>query len=254
MSNPIGTADKCFETSDEYSGSTLIGQICRQLKNPAARDRPFITMSYAQSLDGSIASVSGRPLAISSSPSLSFTHRLRALHEGILVGIGTVLADNPRLTVRQVPGRSPRPVILDSRLRFPLYSSILGQEMKPWIFTTFQADKSRETELEKAGGKVIRVSSSRTGQIDLHALIPQLKKLGLTSLLVEGGGQVITSFLSSRLVDQVVITIAPLLVGGIRILDNIGTLNHGGIPQLLNVYYERFGEDVILRGDLDWKT
>jgi 3,4-dihydroxy 2-butanone 4-phosphate synthase/GTP cyclohydrolase II len=254
MPSAIGTANEYFQTSDELAESTLIGQICRQLNRPTACDRPFITMSYAQSLDGSIASISGRPLAISSSPSLSFTHRLRALHDGILVGIGTVLADNPRLTVRQVPGRNPRPVILDSRLRFPIYSSILGQEVKPWILTTFQADKSRETELEKAGGRVIRVSASITGQIDLCAVLPQLKSLGLTSLLVEGGGQVITSFLTSRLVDQLVITIAPLLVGGLRILDNIGTLNHGGIPRLLNVCYERFGEDMILRGDLDWNT
>lgn len=254
MANPADTACECLEISDDSSGGVLIEQICRILKSPLAHDHPHVTISYAQSLDGSIASFSGRPLTLSGSSSMQFTHSLRALHDGILVGIGTVLSDNPRLTVRHVSGKSPQPIVLDSRLRFPLYSWILGQGVKPWIFTTSEADKNREEELERAGGRVIRVFADRTGQVDLRELLPQLRSLGITSLLVEGGAQVITSFLSAHLADQVVITIAPLLIGGLRILDNIGRLNHGGIPRLFNVCYERFGEDVILRGDLDWKT
>ena len=251
--NPIGIACERWKACDESSGGVLIEQIRRNLESSIARDHPLITVSYAQSLDGSIASLSGHPMALSSAQSTLFTHFLRGLHEGILVGIGTVLADNPRLTVREVSGRNPRPVILDSRLRFPLYSWILRQEMKPWIFTIPSADRERQTELEKAGARVIRVSTDPTGQVDLRALLPQLRTLGLTNLLVEGGAQIITSFLSARLVDQVVITIAPLLIGGLRILDGIGRQNHSGIPRLRNVCYERFDEDLVLRGDLDWK-
>lgn len=252
-SRPNGTVRERPKTSG-FSRSEFIEQISGHLHSPMTHGHPVITISYAQSLDGSIASLSGRPLALSSSQSIWLTHSLRALHDGILVGIGTVLADNPRLTVRHVSGRNPQPIILDSRLRFPLYSWMLRQEVKPWIFTTPQADKHREAELEKAGGRVIRVSADGTGQVDLRALLARLKSLGIASLLVEGGAQVITSFLSAHLVDQVVITIAPLLIGGLRILDHIGRLNHGGIPRLLNICYERFGEDVILRGDLEWRT
>ncbi len=253
ISNSVDADWECLKTAEKFSKSVLSDQVRRHLKSSVGRRHPIITISYAQSVDGSIASLSGHPLALSSSQSTLFTHCLRALHDGILVGIGTVLADNPRLTVRQVSGRNPQPVILDSRLRFPLYSRILGQQMKPWIFTTPSADENRQKELEKAGARVIRVSADATGQVDLRSLLSRLKSLGLASLMVEGGAQVIASFLSARLADQVVITVAPLLVGGLRILDNIGRINHGGIPRLVNVCYERFGEDLVLRGDLDWK-
>ena len=81
--------------------------------------RPFVTLSYAQSLDGCIAAKRGQPLALSGPQSLTLTHQLRSAHDAIMVGIGTLLADNPRLTVRLVEGRDPQPVVLDSRLRFP---------------------------------------------------------------------------------------------------------------------------------------
>ena len=254
ISNSVDTDCEYLKIPDEFSGSVLIKQVRYKLKPTVARQHPLITVSYAQSVDGSIALLSGHHLSLSSSQSTLFTHCLRALHDGILVGIGTVLADNPCLTVRQVCGRNPQPVILDSRLRLPLYSRILRQQMKPWIFTTHSADENRQAELEKAGANVIRVSADATGQVDLRALLPRLRNLGLASLMVEGGAQVIAGFLSARLADQVVITVAPLLVGGLRILDNIGRINHGGIPRLLNVCYERFGEDLVMRGDLDWKT
>jgi riboflavin-specific deaminase-like protein len=211
-----------------------------------------VTIGYAQSLDGSIAALSGHPMSLSGPKSTLLTHQLRALHEGILVGIGTVLADNPRLTVREVSGRSPRPVVLDSRLRLPLYARLLHQDLNPWVITTSLADEERQTELEKTGARVIRLPADRTGQIDLRILLLRLKEMGIASLLVEGGAQVITGFLSARLVDQLVITIAPVLVGGLRILDNLSRLNHSGTPRLNNVSYEKLGQDLILRGDLDW--
>ncbi len=98
--------------------------------------RPLVTLSYAQSLDGSIADRPGRPLSLSGSQCMTLTHGLRASHDAILVGIGTVLADNPRLNVRLVTGESPQPVIVDSRLRFPPYANLLRHGRAPGSWPT----------------------------------------------------------------------------------------------------------------------
>src|SRR5262249_3832268 len=92
----------------------------RAAAHPRRTGRPFVTLSYAQSVDGSIAARPGQPLALSGAQSMTLTHQLRVAHDAILVGIGTVLADNPRLTVRLVEGKNPQPIVADSHLRFPL--------------------------------------------------------------------------------------------------------------------------------------
>ncbi len=111
-----------------------------RLPSSSSRERPYVTLSYAQSLDGSITARRGEPLAISGPESLEMTHRLRAEHDAILVGIGTLLADDPRLSVRLVAGADPQPIIVDSRLRFPLNARILLDGRSPWIATTEEAE------------------------------------------------------------------------------------------------------------------
>jgi riboflavin-specific deaminase-like protein len=185
------------------------GPACHQ-----EHQRPLVTLTYAQSLDGSIAARAGHPLAISGHESQTFTHSLRASHDAILVGIGTVLADNPRLNVRLVPGQNPRPILLDSRLRIPSYANVLKNGNLPWVITTPSAEASRQTDLGKLGAKVFRLPEGSCGGIDLAALLAKLGEMGITSLMVEGGAQVINSFITSRLVDQVIVTVAPVLVGG----------------------------------------
>jgi 3,4-dihydroxy 2-butanone 4-phosphate synthase/GTP cyclohydrolase II len=213
--------------------------------------RPFVTLSYAQSLDGSIADRPGRPLSLSGSQSLAMTHTLRAAHDAILVGIGTVLADNPRLNVRLVAGRDPQPVIVDSRLRFPAYSNLLRNCRTPWIAASSGADPERQQALEEMGAKVL-VLPGINGWVDLAALLEHLGNLGINSLMVEGGAQIITSFLSFRMVDQIVLTIAPMLVGGLRVVDNFGGYLRS-FPRLQNLSYQRLGEDLVLRGEPDWR-
>jgi len=213
--------------------------------------RPYVTLSYAQSLDGSIADRPGRPLPLSGSQSLAMTHTLRAAHDAILVGIGTVLADNPRLNVRLVEGRDPQPVIVDSRLRFPAYSNLLRNCRTPWIAASNGADLERQRDLEEMGAKVL-VLPSHNGWVDLTCLLERLGELGVNSLMVEGGAQIITSFLSFRLVNQIVLTIAPMLVGGLRVMDNFGGYLRS-FPRLKNLSYQRLGEDLVLRGEPDWR-
>lgn len=222
--------------------------------------RPFVTMTYAQSLDGSIASSSGNSLSISGEESLVFTHRLRALHDAILVGIGTVQADDPRLNVRLVEGEHPRPVVLDSTLRFPTDTRLLTCDgPSPIIVASPDADTSREETLERLGATVLRLSCSKHGGVCLDALLERLGEKGLSSLMVEGGTQILTSFLRHRRVDHIILTIAPMFVGGTPALqsllgDNETPVDHEiqHFPQLKNVQYRWMGEDLVFEGDPEW--
>lgn len=217
--------------------------------------RPYVTLTYAQSLDGSIASRRGEPLAISGLESLRLTHQLRAEHDAILVGIGTVLADNPQLTVRLVPGESPQPVVLDSQLRFPLESRLMGNFKKPWIVSTeaanhFEMDSARANHrkmLEWNGAKVLTVAPTPEGRVDLPATLALLAQLGIRTLMVEGGAQVIGAFLQARVVDEVVITLAPRFIGGLRALE---TPFSTPFPRLKAPTMEPYGEDWVVRGKL----
>ena len=219
-------------------------------------NRPYVTLTYAQSLDGSIASRRGEPLAISGPESLRLTHQLRAEHDAILVGIGTVLADDPQLTVRLVPGESPQPVVLDSQFRFPLESRLMGNFKKPWIVTTKVVSPKIETDsprvdrqemLESNGARVLAVRANAEGRVDLTQMLEVLSALGIRSLMVEGGAQVIGAFLQARLVDEVVITLAPRFIGGLRALE---TPLPVPFPRLHTPTMTPHGSDWVVRGKL----
>jgi GTP cyclohydrolase II len=235
----------------------ILDQVSECLRSAAAHrrrtGRPFVTLSYAQSLDGSIADRPGRPLALSGPEAMALTHGLRAAHQAILVGIGTVLADNPRLNVRLVAGVDPQPVVVDSRLRFPSYANLLKNRRPPLIATNEGADPERQRALEAAGARVLRLPGTN-GWIDLADLLKYLGSMDFNSLMVEGGAQVIMSFLTSRLVDQVVLTIAPLLVGGLRVVNHLGHSSRRRFPRLKNLSYQQLGDDLVLRGKPDWDS
>lgn len=213
--------------------------------------RPFVTLSYAQSLDGSITRQRGEPMALSGQESMTLTHQLRASHDAILVGIGTVLADDPRLTVRLVDGADPQPIIVDSQLRLPLTARLLqSPSRKPIVATTETAVPERAAALSAVGATVLRLPATANGQVSLPALLQRLGKRGIKNIMVEGGAGIITSFLAARLVDRLVITVAPLLVGG---LNAVGNLNGHGLPQLKNPHTQWLGKDMVLSGDVSWQ-
>ena len=213
--------------------------------------RPFVTLSYAQSVDGSITLRRGQPLALSGQESMTLTHQLRTSHDAILVGIGTVLADDPRLTVRLVAGPDPQPIILDSQLRLPLTAKLLTEHpRKPIVATTKTADSAKEQALLDAGATVVRLPATANGQVSLPALLACLHKHNVRRLMVEGGARIITSFLGERLVDRLVVTIAPLLVGG---LNAVGNLKNDSLPQLENPQMQWLGKDMVLSGDVIWQ-
>lgn len=218
----------------------------------APADRPAVTLTYAQSIDGSIAVRRGQPLPLSGPEAMAFTHRLRAAHDAILVGVNTVLADDPRLTVRLASGEDPQPVVLDSSLRFPPGARLLRGEKLPLIICTERAPEEREEALVAAGATIVRVASDDTGRVALHPALQRLAAAGIRSLMVEGGAAVITSFLSSGLADRLVVTVVPLLVGGLPAAGTLaGRLNGQPFPRLRRPHYRQLGRDIVVSGELE---
>ena len=217
-----------------------------------ASGRLRVSLCYAQSLDGSLTHRRGEPLALSGPDARVLTHRLRAAHDAILVGIDTVLADDPLLTVREVQGPNPTPIILDSRLRLPLNSRLLQrQDQKPWVATTLRGDPQQRLALAAAGARLLDCPQDDRGGIDLAALLTQLAEAGMDSLMVEGGARVITSFLAQGLADQAVVTIAPCFIGGLPAVER-QVLPGPIFPRMVNLETMLLGEDIIAWGDLDF--
>ncbi|MGD8621024.1 MAG: RibD family protein [Anaerolineales bacterium] len=179
--------------------------------------RPFVCLSYAQSLDASISAQPGKPTAISSPESLSMTHQMRALHDCILIGINTALSDDPQLSVRLVEGQDPVPVILDSELRLKPDSRMLSPSRTVRIFCAHPIDEQRAEPLIAAGASIHTVPTTSAGFLQISNVLSELSSMGYRSVMVEGGANVITEFLSARAVDWMVITIGSLLLGGLRV-------------------------------------
>jgi GTP cyclohydrolase II len=190
------------------------------LRVPASR--PAITLTYAQTLDGCIATADRRPLALSSPAAQTMTHRLRAAHDAILIGVGTVLADDPRLTVRLVEGPDPRPIVLDSQARTPPGARLLRGPQAAWILTAPDAPPERIRRLEEAGAHAMTIERNLDGRLDLAAVFARLYAAGTRRVMIEGGADVIASCLRARLVDLVVLTIAPRWERGLPALNGDG--------------------------------
>jgi diaminohydroxyphosphoribosylaminopyrimidine deaminase / 5-amino-6-(5-phosphoribosylamino)uracil reductase len=207
---------------------------------------PFVTVKYAQSLDGRIATARGDSHWISSEPSRKYAHRLRAQHDAIMVGIGTVLADDPLLTVRLVKGKNPLRIVLDSRLRIPAHAQLLQDEGKTLIVTTETNAQKKIKTLHKQGAEVLIAQKGQDGRVKLKALMKQLAKRSISSVLVEGGQKVITSLLKERLVNRMVLITAPLIVGkGIDGIGDLGITDLEGAIKPSSYKVSKVGEDVI---------
>lgn len=193
--------------------------------------RPYVTLSWAQSLDGRIATSTGDSQWIGGPESLTFAHELRRDNEAILVGIGTVLADNPRLTCRIPGGRNPQRVVLDARLRLPADAALADVSEAPTAVYTAEHNIERET-LLKAKGVEIRSAQRRNTGLDLVQVLDDLGARGITTLFVEGGAGVLTSFLVAGLADRVIVVTAPFLIGaGVNALGDLGHRVLAAVPR-----------------------
>jgi diaminohydroxyphosphoribosylaminopyrimidine deaminase/5-amino-6-(5-phosphoribosylamino)uracil reductase len=207
---------------------------------------PFITIKYAQSLDGRIATVQGIARWISSEGSRRFTHRLRAQHDAIMVGIGTVLADDPLLTVRLVKGRNPLRICLDSKLRIPLNARVLRDDGKTLIATTEEHEKEKVAAIQKQGKEILVVQRGANGRVELRSLMKALAEKGIASILVEGGTEIITSLLQEGLVNRMVVITAPLILGkGIEGIGDLGITDLDKAIKPASCEIKRLGADVV---------
>lgn len=211
--------------------------------------RPHVSLCYAQSWDGSITTSPGETLALSSEAGLRLTHQLRSLHDGILVGIGTVLADNPRLTVRAWEGQDPQPIVLDSHLRMPA-SSELCRRPNPhcWVLTT------PEAECERSDCDLIAVPGDDAGHVNLELALEALYDRGIRNLMVEGGAAVITAFLQAGLADAIVLTVAPVLIGGYNAFDRLDHSGHTPFPRIAPLHSQQLDNEMIVWGQLHYRT
>jgi 3,4-dihydroxy 2-butanone 4-phosphate synthase/GTP cyclohydrolase II len=221
----------------------------RALRHFDREQTPHITISYAQSLDGSLAAAPGAPLALSGSTSMTLTHALRAAHDAILVGVGTVLADDPRLTVRLVAGANPQPVVLDSTLRTPCTARLLQHPNGLWIFTTDRSSIDARRRLTECGAEIIVLPADNNGQVSLPAVLDALHQRTIRSVMVEGGAHVLNAFAHAKLAHFAVITIAPRLVGGVHAFQRT---TNDALPRLAQTAYTQAGDDLIVWGKPVW--
>jgi riboflavin-specific deaminase-like protein len=213
-------------------------------------DRPFVTLAYAQSWDGSITTRRGEVLALSGTESTRLTHQLRSLHDGILVGIGTVLADDPLLTVREWDGPNPQPIVMDTQLRMPRTARLFHHPDKQcWILSVREGNG----EFDKlAEVMTFNCHEQDQVQVPLQDALELLRNKGISTLMVEGGARIITAFLRARLADAIVMTVAPRLIGGYKAVGNLGAMPVDELPQIRPLYSEKLGDDMIVWGDLHY--
>ena len=213
--------------------------------------RPYVVVKYAQSVDGRIATASGDSKWISGQSERAISHALRARCDAIIVGSGTVVIDDPRLNVRLVRGASPLRVILDSTLRIPADAQVLDDEAQTVVVTTEGSDPLARERLRERGVAVRVVPSSSAG-VNISAALEVLAGIGVRSALVEGGAKVITSLLRAGLVDRLILSIAPLMLGkGVEAVGDLGVESVSSGLTLENRSVHLVGRDVMIAWDVD---
>ncbi len=210
-------------------------------------DRPRVTLSYAQSLDGRIATRTGQSQWISGAGTLELAQELRRDNDAILVGIGTVLRDDPLLTCRLPGCSSPVRVILDSRLRLPEDGRIArSADRYATVVFSLAPDPAKVERLGRLGVRVIEAEPAEDGGVSLAPALETLSARGIETLYVEGGGSVITAFLRAGLVDRLLVVTAPLVIGaGVSAVADLGIDDLAGALRFRPVRLEQRGEDVV---------
>ncbi len=238
--------------------SGILEDECRKINRPfiklVTEGQPWVIMKAGLSLDGGIAAADGRPGWITNEKSRRYSHRLRDQADAILVGIGTALNDDPSLTTR-LPGaghQDPLRVVLDSYLRLPPEARMLAQQSAAdtLIFCAAGADADKKESLTAAGAEIVELTADEHGRPDLQAMLRKLGGRGISSLLVEGGSKIHTSFLSQGLVDQANLFYGPLFMGGdaVPLAGPLGLGTVDEAPRLREINCRRFDNDVMIEG------
>ena len=214
---------------------------------------PFIILKMAATLDGKLATRNGESQWITGEASRRFVHRLRDQVDGVIVGIGTVLKDDPMLTARTREGRDPYRIVFDTRLRIPENAKVVDlSPSKTIVATTEMASQDKIERLRKKGLRIL-ISDSKSGKVDLKASLLKLGEMGMMSLLVEGGSQINGSFLDQGLIDKIFLFLSPKLIGdplAPGIFSGAGFASLKEAISIKDLKVRRIGKDILLEGYL----
>ena len=257
--NPLvsGRGIRRLESSRIEVITGILEENCRALLEPYIKfvkeKRPFVTLKLASSLDGRIATSTGESRWITGEDSRRFVHRLRSRVDCVMVGGGTVVKDDPELTVRLARGRNPARAVVDSTLSVPPGARILAsaREGPTIFFTTRRSSKKKRKDLEEKGAEVVLVPASEDG-VDLKRVMEEFYRRGMVSILIEGGGRLAASAIRAGVVDRVLFFISPCILGGdaMPAVSELHVKRLGEAPFLRDVKTKRFSRDLLVEGRL----
>lgn len=215
------------------------------------RKMPFVSVKCAQSLDGKIATASGQSKWITSDKSRRFARSLRDEYDAILVGINTVLKDNPRLSGSK-KSKNIKKIILDSKLQISSKAKLFsGAQPSDCIIATTKKASNRKIQVLRGRGNNVIVCPLKLGKLNLKWLFKELAQLEITSILIEGGAHVIGNALKNNLVDKIYIYMAPKIIGDQKALSSIVGINTGHVNsaiQLKKMTFQQIGKDILIQG------
>lgn len=217
--------------------------------------KPFIVLKAAMTLDGKIATATGQSKWITNETSRAYGYKLRDIYDGIMVGINTVIEDNPMLTARVDGGKNPIRIVVDSSLKIDINANLVqDKSAKTIIATTDKADKDKILKLQAQDVDVIVVDKDENDKVDIEKLLDILGQQNICSILVEGGATLSGSFVAKKLVDKVYFFIAPKIVGGKEAKTPVagtGILNLQEALALKDIQIEKLEEDILIIGRVD---
>lgn len=217
--------------------------------------KPFIVLKAAMTLDGKIATATGQSKWITNETSRAYGYKLRDIYDGIMVGINTVIEDNPMLTARVDGGKNPIRIVVDSSLRIDINANVVqDKSAKTIIATTDKADKDKILKLQAQDVDVIVVDKDKNDKVDIEKLLDILGQQNICSILVEGGATLSGSFVAKKLVDKVYFFIAPKIIGGKEAKTPVagtGILNLQEALSLKDIKIEKLEEDILIIGRVD---
>ena len=217
--------------------------------------KPFIVLKAAMTLDGKIATATGQSKWITNETSRAYGYKLRDIYDGIMVGINTVIEDNPMLTARVDGGKNPIKIVVDSSLKIDINANVVqDKSAKTIIATTDKANKDKILKLQAQDVDVIVVDKDENDKVDIEKLLDILGQQNICSILVEGGATLSGSFVAKKLVDKVYFFIAPKIIGGKEAKTPVagtGILNLQEALALKDIQIEKLEEDVLIIGRVD---
>ncbi len=252
--NPLVSGGRELKLRGIKTKTAILEDECKQLNEVYYKymksRMPFVLVKAAISLDGKIATLTGDSKYITSTAARKYVHQLRSEYDAVMVGVNTVLRDNPLLNVRLIKGRDPIRIVVDSQLKVSTRANIFKEPSNVIIATTKAAPKKKVDEIIQKGAKVL-VLPTKKGRVDLDALMKELAKHEISSVMIEGGAELNGEAIKEEIVDKVMFFIAPRIIGkGKAVIGDLGIKNISKLIKLKKVHTQKIGKDILIEGYL----